>query len=246
MRYSIPSSCEAQGFNLTKLNLNHRSVLILFPCGCCPPSTLSLFTPPSLSPPPPLLVAELLALLLPPPLAVAPAPLRSLLTLPAGACWLPATEAASFSGLEYRDVQDNPTKEAGMQFMSNVWLLECQRPCLGPSTAGGAVGTLIGNCLVNWSSSKSTFKEWSGIGRSVNSLTHPSPLEEWAWFLLLFLLLFLLSHLSVSISRVNWSDYRSRNFYLFLLFSKVPPIASTWMVPVSTFYNAMWEFFVGI
>ena len=127
--------------------------------------------------------------------------------------------------------------------MIDVWLLDYQRPCLGPSTAGGAVGTLIGNCRVNWSSSKSTFRGWSGIKSQVKLLTHPSPLEERAWFLFLFFLLLLLSHLSVSISRVNWSDYRSKNFYLFLLFSKVPPVASTWMVPVST---CMWELSMGI
>ena len=59
--------------------------------------------------------------------------------------------------------------------MSIVWLLDCQRPCLGPSTAGGAVGTLIGNCRVNWSSSKSTFTEWSGIGSyywEISQFTH--------------------------------------------------------------------------
>ena len=69
---------------------HHRSVFILFPCGCCCccPWSRSLFTPPSLSPPPVLLFA--------PPVLFAP---RSLFTLPPAA-WLPATEAASFSGLK--------------------------------------------------------------------------------------------------------------------------------------------------
>ena len=66
----------------------HRSVFILFPCGCCCPCSLSLFTPPS---PPALL------LLVATPVLFAP---RSLFTLPPPAAWLPATEAVSFSGLK--------------------------------------------------------------------------------------------------------------------------------------------------